>query len=126
MQVINIKKKCPYCKEFKVVRRGKYFVKAKPHWRQKYSCSNCNKLFNHFILLNREKIGKWDHQTFHQVRRLVNKKGYIASKFDNRKDKRFLSSRGIIKILRKGKGAKHRALNSTTVNKMIQRFRVEV
>ncbi len=91
---------CPYCKEFKVRKDGKYFVKAKPHYRQIYYCSNCRKRFNHYRFLSKGYVSGWDNKLYFEVKRLINKKGYPPDKRDSRKDKTFLSSRGIIKIIR--------------------------
>ncbi len=126
MQIIKVKRKCPYCKEFKVVKRGKYFVKSKPHYRQRYFCLDCKRYFNHFRMLNRGKINGWDNEVYWRVRKLINKRGYFASKYDQRKDKRFLSSRAIIKIVRGGRTFRGNAVSSPTVSKLIRKYRVEV
>ncbi len=127
MQVIKIKKSCPYCKEFKVIKRGKYFVRSKPHNRQKYSCSNCGRFFNHFRLLNVGHVFGWDTKVYSQVMKLINKKGYYSSKHDHSKrDKIFLSSRAIMKIVKKGRVLRGNAVSPHSVCKLIREHRVEV
>lgn len=126
MQVIKSKRKCPYCKEFKVRKKGKYFVRSKPHYRQNYFCTSCKKSFNHFRLLGRGQVHGWDTKVYSKVKKLINKKGYFPSKYDHRKNKTFLSSRAIIKIVKKGKTLRGNAVSSPSVCKLIREHRVYV
>ncbi|KKK55121.1 hypothetical protein LCGC14_3077730, partial [marine sediment metagenome] len=59
-----------------------------------------------------------------EVKKLINARNYPPLKRDNRKDKRFLSSRGIIKIVRKKRGFRYKAIQHNNVLKLIKRYRV--
>lgn len=117
-------KSCPYCNGKRIKKDGKYFVKAKPHYRQIYFCADCKKRFNHFKFLNRPYISGWDYKLYREVKRLINARGYPPHKKDSRKDKRFLSSRGIIKIVRKKREFTYKAIQHNNVLKLIKRYRV--
>jgi len=47
-------KSCPYCNGKRIKKDGKYFVKAKPHYRQIYFCADCKKRFNDFIKIRKK------------------------------------------------------------------------
>ncbi len=119
-------KPCPYCKQYEVIRSGKYYVKAKPHYRQMYRCVKCNRWFNYYKLFNRYYISGWDNKLFIEVKKLINKKGYFPDKRDSRKDKRFLSSNGIIKVLNRKRRYASKRIDRSIVQKMIRRYRIEV
>ncbi len=120
MQIIKVKRKCPYCKEFKVIKKGKYFVHSKPHWRQRYSCLNCKRYFNHFRMLNKGKVNGWDNELYRKIINLINKEGYFSNKYDPREDKTYLSSRGIIRVVKFGRRFRGIRATPQTVSKLIK------
>ncbi len=119
------KRRCPYCKEMKVVQHGKHWVKSKPHWRKKYHCLACKRYFSDYKLLNRGHIRGWDSKVYSKVIKLINQKVFFSNKNDPRKDKSFLSSREIVKRVKKGRTLKGNAVTHKTVLKLIKKHRIE-
>ena len=120
MQVIKVRRPCLYCKVFKVRKKGFYFVKSKPHWRRRYDCGNCGKSFNSYKL-QKLKSSRLGSQIFREIKKLINIKTY-PSKYDNRENKYYPSSRMIVKIIRK---RFKRDIGKSTTHKLIQTYRVQ-
>ncbi len=126
MRELAVKKSCPFCKEFQVVRKGKYFCSSKPHWIQRYLCNACCKTFNSRKLSHITRVPRWNSKTETKVKKLINTKTFVKSKYDHRKttnlkDFAYPSSREIVKIIAKGKGPK---ISKSTVSKLIKKYRV--
>lgn len=121
MQVIKVKRRCPFCFKKELIKAGRYFVHCKPHYHQRYSCKNCGKRFNHNVLMGRYRVRKWDNKIQKRVIKLINETGHYTSRHDTRIDKNYLSSRAIVKKI---KSKFHKKISKSTVHIMIKKFRI--
>ena len=112
----DVKLRCKYCSQKNVGRRGWTYQKSGKAYNKRYFCYDCNRSF---VWSYQFKVRRWGSKVSRSVKRLINTRAlpHEVSVYDRRVDKNFLSSRAIVKRIRKKHGVK---ISDSTVSKYIK------
>lgn len=119
MKVITVKKKCPNCRQFTLVKRGYYRTTARPKKRRRWSCKSCGKHFGlRSIILQKFRYKQYDLKILRLIDKLRKEERTLPKKYDG-KGNQLYSSRDIAKMVK----FKGRPLSKSGVAQIMKSFK---